>query len=54
MTIKTLFLNCTLKKSPAISNTDALIDKVKLLMEKMDVECETVRLVVGTTDVVDA
>jgi multimeric flavodoxin WrbA len=45
MTLKALFLNCTLKKSPETSNTEALIDKVAALMMAMDVECETVRLV---------
>ena len=39
-----LFLNCTLKKSPEVSNTDALIKVVADLMTAMDVECETVRL----------
>ena len=45
MELKALFLNCTLKKSPEISNTQALIDKVAALMTPMGVECETVRLV---------
>ena len=45
MALKALFLNCTLKKSPETSHTQALIDKVADLMEPMDVECETVRLV---------
>jgi multimeric flavodoxin WrbA len=43
--LKALFLNCTLKKSPEVSNTDALIKVVADLMTAMDVECETVRLV---------
>ena len=42
--LKALFLNCTLKKSPEVSNTDALIKVVADLMTAMDVECETVRL----------
>lgn len=45
MALKALFLNCTLKKSPETSNTQALIDKVAGLMTPMGVECETVRLV---------
>ena len=45
MDLKALFLNCTLKKSPETSHTQALIDKVAGLMEPMGVECETVRLV---------
>jgi multimeric flavodoxin WrbA len=50
MALKALFLNCTLKKSPETSNTQALIDKVTELMGErdvvgtVDVECETVRL----------
>ena len=45
MDLNALFLNCTLKKSPETSHTQALIDKVAGLMEPMGVECETVRLV---------
>lgn len=45
MTLKALFLNCTLKKSPETSNTQALIDKVAGLMEPLGVDHETVRLV---------
>ena len=40
-----LFLKCTLKKSPEISNTDALIKVVADLMTSMGVEYETVQLV---------
>jgi hypothetical protein len=35
--LKALFLNCTLKKSPEVSNTDALIKVVADLMTAMDV-----------------
>jgi multimeric flavodoxin WrbA len=42
-TLKALFLNCTLKQSPAVSNTEALIRKVCGIMEPMGVECEIVR-----------
>ncbi len=42
--LKALFLNCTLKKSPEVSNTDALIEVIADLMAAMGVECETVRL----------
>lgn len=38
MKLKALFLNCTLKKSPGTSNTQALIDKVAALMTPMGVE----------------
>ncbi|MFH0917071.1 MAG: flavodoxin family protein [bacterium] len=41
--LKALFLNCTLKKSPATSNTEALINKVCDLMRPLEVECEVVR-----------
>jgi multimeric flavodoxin WrbA len=43
--VKALFLNCTLKKSPAVSNTGALIDKVVAVMRSIDVETEVVRVV---------
>lgn len=38
-------LNCTLKKSPARSNTRALIDKVTGLMEPLGVASEVIRVV---------
>lgn len=43
--MKALILNCTLKKSPAISNTRALIDKVSDLFSELGVETEVVRIV---------
>jgi multimeric flavodoxin WrbA len=43
--LKALLLNCTLKKSPAESNTQALMDHVIEILEGLDVECETVRVV---------
>jgi multimeric flavodoxin WrbA len=43
--LKALLLNCTLKKSPAESNTQALMDHVIEIFEGLDVECETVRIV---------
>jgi multimeric flavodoxin WrbA len=45
MKLKALFLNCTLKKSPAESNTQALMDYVIGIMEQLDTDCETVRVV---------
>jgi multimeric flavodoxin WrbA len=45
MALKAVILNCTLKKSPAISNTRALIDKVVRLMEPMGVKSEVIRVV---------
>jgi multimeric flavodoxin WrbA len=43
--LKAVILNCTLKKSPAVSNTEALIDKVVDLMAPLGVESEIVRVV---------
>lgn len=45
MALKAVILNCTLKKSPEISNTRALIDKVVRLMEPMGVKSEVIRVV---------
>jgi len=45
MDLKAVILNCTLKKSPAVSNTEALIDKVVTLMEPLGVESEVIRVV---------
>lgn len=45
MGLKALFLNCTLKKSPEISNTRALIDKAVRLFSEMDIESEVIRVV---------
>jgi multimeric flavodoxin WrbA len=44
MTLKALFLNCTLKYAPAESNTRALIDKVAGLMEDLGAETEILRM----------
>jgi multimeric flavodoxin WrbA len=45
MALKAIFLNCTLKKSPEISNTQALIDKAITLFEENGVDCEVIRMV---------
>lgn len=45
MTLKAILLNCTLKKSPEVSNTQALMDQVIEILEGLDVECESVRIV---------
>lgn len=45
MALKVLFLNCTLKKSPVISNTAALINKAKELYESAGHSVETIRIV---------
>ncbi len=45
MGLKAIFLNCTLKSSPEVSNTRALIDKAVRLFAELDVESEVVRVV---------
>jgi multimeric flavodoxin WrbA len=45
MKLKAVLLNCSLKKSPAVSNTQALMDIVIDHLNALDVECETVRVV---------
>ena len=45
MELRALILNCTLKKSPAISNTQALIDKAVALFAERNVAAETIRVV---------
>lgn len=44
MPIKAIFLNCTLKPSPDVSNTQALIEKVAGLMQRQGVDVESVRI----------
>lgn len=43
--MKALFLNCTLKKSPNQSNTQAFINNAIKEFEKLDVTCDVVRLI---------
>jgi multimeric flavodoxin WrbA len=45
MAIKVLFLNCTLKKSPLVSNTRALVDKAEAIFTELGVESEIIRVV---------
>jgi multimeric flavodoxin WrbA len=45
MHLKAVLLNCTLKKSPAVSNTQALMDIVIETLEGLDVGCESIRIV---------
>ncbi len=45
MKIKALIINCTLKRSPATSNTEVLINKVIKEYEKIGVETESLRIV---------
>ncbi|QSZ66858.1 flavodoxin family protein [Methanofollis aquaemaris] len=44
MVLKALFLNCTLKYSPEVSNTEALIRKAMGLFHDLGVESEVVRV----------
>jgi multimeric flavodoxin WrbA len=45
MELKAVLLNCTLKKSPAVSNTQALMDHVIETLEELDCRCESIRVV---------
>ena len=45
MGLKAVFLNCTLKRSPEVSNTEALARKVVGWFDTMDVESEVIRIV---------
>ena len=45
MEIKAVFLNCTLKKSPETSNTEALIQKMVDLYAQMGVKSKIIRVV---------
>jgi multimeric flavodoxin WrbA len=45
MKLKAVLLNCTLKKSPEVSNTQALMDIVIGHLHDLDVETEVVRVV---------
>jgi multimeric flavodoxin WrbA len=45
MKLKAVLLNCTLKKSPEVSNTQALMDIVVGHLHDLDVETEVVRVV---------
>ena len=45
MKLKALFLNCTLKKSPETSNTEAFIKNAEQIFKELDVETESVRVV---------
>lgn len=45
MDLTAVLLNCTIKKSAAVSNTEALMDKVVAHLDAQGVECEKVRVV---------
>ena len=43
MELNALFLNCTLKKSPEVSNTEALIEMVRAHFDELGVSSEVIR-----------
>ncbi len=43
--LRALFVNCTLKRSPGVSNTQALVDASRALMERHGVATDSLRLV---------
>lgn len=45
MSLKALFLNCTLKKSPETSNTHAFISNAEKIFAELDVKTESIRVV---------
>jgi multimeric flavodoxin WrbA len=45
MSLKAIFLNCTLKPSPEASNTEVLIDKAMRLFREIGVESQVIRIV---------
>lgn len=45
MPLKALFLNCTLKKSPETSNTQAFITQAEKIFHELNVETESIRVV---------
>ncbi len=45
MALKALFLNCTLKKSPETSNTEAFIKQAEKVFKELDVNTEVIRVV---------
>jgi multimeric flavodoxin WrbA len=43
--LRALYLNCTLKRSPAVSHTEGLIDVSRKIMEKQGVQVDVVRAI---------
>ena len=43
--LRALFINCTLKRSPEVSNTQALVDASQTIMERHGVSAESIRLI---------
>jgi hypothetical protein len=53
--LRAMFINCTLKRSPEISNTQGLIDLSRAIMEKNGVQVEVIRAVdhdIATGDII--
>jgi multimeric flavodoxin WrbA len=45
MAMKVLFLKCTMRKSPIVSNTRALVDKAVAISKETGVEIKVIRVV---------
>jgi multimeric flavodoxin WrbA len=43
--LKAVYFNCTLKKSPEVSNTEGLLDVSRLIMEKHGVHVDVIRVI---------
>ncbi|MEP3074527.1 MAG: flavodoxin family protein, partial [Maricaulis sp.] len=43
--LKAVFINCTLKKSPDVSNTEGLMKVSQAIMDKQGVATQMIRLV---------
>lgn len=43
--LKALFINCTLKRSPSVSNTEGLMNVAKAIMDKQGVKTEVIRAI---------
>ncbi|MER7246466.1 flavodoxin family protein [Kribbella sp. NPDC000426] len=43
--LRALYLNCTLKRSPAVSHTEGLIDVSRKIMEKQGVQVDVIRAI---------
>ena len=44
-TLKALYINCSLKRTPRLSHTDALIDKSRIILENENIQTEVIRAV---------
>ena len=43
--LQALFINCTLKRSPEVSNTQALVDASQSIMQRHGVTTQSIRLI---------